>query len=65
MSRIDQKLIKEMAFSQPYTSAIGKEAPAATPVNCKEACPYGHDRAFCFPCYKKIMEEHRAAKKKA
>ena len=64
MSVINQELIKATAFTQPYTSAIGKEAPAANPVNCRVKCPYGHDRAFCFPCYKKIMEEHRAAKKK-
>ncbi len=29
------------------------------PQNCKTECPYGRDRAFCFPCYKKIVEEQR------
>ena len=47
-----------------YSSVIGKKAPLNHPVNCNDECPYGYDKAFCFPCMKKIMEEHRAAKKK-
>ena len=43
-------------------SAIGRKEPVAHPLNCKHECPYGHDKAYCFPCYKKIMEEFRAAK---
>lgn len=46
-----------------YSSVIGKKPPLNHPANCKEECPYGYDRAYCFPCMKKIVEEHKAAKK--
>ena len=46
-----------------YSSVMGKKAPNAHPCNCKHECPYGKDRAFCFPCMKNIVEEHRAARK--
>lgn len=46
-----------------YSSVLGKKIPNAHPCNCKQECPYGKDRAFCFPCMKNIMEEHRASKK--
>lgn len=46
-----------------FSSAIGMKEPVAHPKNCKTECPYGYDRAFCFPCMAKIMSEHRAAKK--
>jgi len=39
--------------------------PIAHPQNCKTECPCGYNKAFCFPCYAKIMKEHRAAKNKA
>ena len=48
-----------------YSSAIGQKEPLAHPCNCKDECPYGYGKAFCFPCYKKIMSEHYAAKKAA
>lgn len=35
---------------------ITGKAPISHPKNCREECPYGYDRAFCFPCYKKLME---------
>ena len=35
----------------------GAKPPVNHPQNCKEECPYGYDKAFCFPCYKKLMEE--------
>lgn len=41
---------------------IGK-IPVSKTVNCKEACPYGKDRAFCFPCYLKLMKEVQTKKK--
>ncbi len=44
-------------------SAINAKIPNAHPCNCKHECPYGKDKAFCFPCMKKIMEEHRAVKR--
>ena len=39
----------------PIRSAIGAKEPVAHPKNCCHECPYGYDRAFCFPCYAKIM----------
>lgn len=45
-------------------SAKAVYPPINHPANCREECPYGYNRAFCFPCYRKIMEEHRAAKGK-
>ena len=42
---------------------IGRKPPVAHPKNCRTECPYGHNRANCFPCMKKILEERRAAKK--
>ncbi len=44
-------------------SSIGQKEPVAHPQNCCHECPYGYDRSFCFPCYAKIMAEHRAARK--
>ena len=46
------------------SSVVGQPEPIAHPQNCKHECPYGHNKAFCFPCYAKIMEEHRTAKNK-
>ena len=46
-----------------YSSVIGQKEPLAHPKNCHSECPYGHGRAFCFPCMAKIMSEHSAAKK--
>ncbi len=45
----------------PARTALGQPLPVEHPRNCKHECPYGHDRAFCFPCMAKIMGEHRAA----
>ena len=50
---------------EDFNPIIGKRIPNAHPHNCKHECPYGMDRAFCFPCMKKIMEEHNARKKPA
>lgn len=27
------------------------------PVNCKDPCPYGRGREFCWPCYAKLVKE--------
>lgn len=35
------------------------------PHNCKNPCPYGYGRTFCFPCMSKIMAEHRTVRKAA
>ena len=48
----------------PIKSAINAKEPIAHPKNCRTECSYGYDRAFCFPCMAKIMNEHRAAKRK-
>lgn len=44
-----------------YVSAIGQKEPIAHPCNCKTECPYGYDRTYCFPCYARLMKEHREA----
>ena len=62
MTTVNSELIKATAFSQPYTSALGKKEPLAHPGNCRTECPYGFGKAFCFPCCAKIMAERRAAK---
>lgn len=41
------------------------ETRAITPQNCTESCPYGHGRAFCFPCYKRILLDHYKKKNSA
>lgn len=47
-----------------YGTVMGKKEPLAHPQNCKHECPYGRDRAFCFPCMAKIMGEYNTNKKK-
>ena len=47
----------------PIRSAIGAKEPVAHPKNCCHECPYGYDRAFCFPCHAKILAEHKERKK--
>ena len=42
---------------------VDRKSLISHPVNCKSECPYGRDRAFCFPCMKKILEEHKALRK--
>ena len=32
--------------------------------NCSKGCPYGKNRPFCFPCYKKLMKELYRKRKK-
>lgn len=34
------------------------------PGNCSKGCPYGKNRPFCFPCYKKLMKELYRKRKK-
>ena len=46
-------------------TVIGRAEPIAHPQNCKQECPYGYNRPFCFPCMKKIVAEQKAAKNKA
>ena len=43
-------------------SGIGGRPPISHPQNCSHECPYGHDKSFCFPCYKKLMEDMRKKK---
>ena len=56
---LDAPISRSFAIKSP----IGAKIPNAHPCNCKHECPYGKDRAFCFPCMKKIVEEHRVAKR--
>ena len=48
---------------RPVPSVIGKPEPIAHPKNCRTECPYGHGKAYCFPCMKKILAEQNAGKK--
>lgn len=48
-----------------YSSVIGKKEPLAHPCNCRSECPYGFGRAYCFPCYAKIVAEQREAQRAA
>ncbi|MCR5117987.1 MAG: hypothetical protein K6B44_00015 [Lachnospiraceae bacterium] len=50
-------------YEENTVCMVGRPAPVSHPHNCRNECPYGHDRSMCFPCYKKIMEERRAKKK--
>lgn len=43
-------------------SAI-KQAPVPSPCNCNTPCCYGRGTSFCWPCMKKLMEEHRTNQK--
>lgn len=54
--------VKESAYVINDVCMVGRKPPVAHPKNCRNECPYGHNRSYCFPCYKKIMEERRAAK---
>ena len=47
------------------SSSLGHRGGLEHPKNCKCECPYGYGRAFCWPCMKKIVSEHNAAKKSA
>ena len=44
---------------------VGRKPPVSHPHNCRNECPYGYDRSYCFPCYAKIMAEQRAKKQAA
>ena len=46
----------EVLSTGPVPSKIiGGRIPTPSPLNCKNPCPYGYGRAFCFPCMKKIL----------
>ena len=51
-------------MTQNYSAVMGRPEPVAHPLNCNAECPYGKGKSFCFPCYAKIMAEHKAAMKK-
>lgn len=44
-------------------SPMGRGEGTAHPKNCRQECPYGKGKAYCFPCMKKIMSEHQETKK--
>lgn len=52
--------ILKVNTGEAYNPIIGKKEPLSHPVNCKNECPYGYDRAFCFPCMLKIQREMKA-----
>ncbi len=54
--------IPRAGYPSTHRSAVGQREPLAHPGKCRRECPYGHDRAFCFPCMEMIMMEHRAAR---
>lgn len=56
-----QKNFKHNGISRVPHSVEPKLGPV-TPCNCSHPCPYGKGRNFCFPCYRKLMEAHRANK---
>ena len=43
------------------SNVASKRGPQTVPFpkNCKEPCPYGRGREFCFPCYSKLMKEKK------
>jgi len=49
---------------EPTKSLIGISEPIAHPKNCKTECSYGRDKAFCYPCMAKILNERRAMARK-
>ena len=57
----ESKIIKDgdIRVMRYYESFFSK-SPISHPKNCSSECPYGHDRAFCFPCYKKLMAERKS-----
>ena len=52
------------SFGRDMTPVAGRPEPVAHPQNCKHECPYGYNRTFCFPCYAKIMNQHKALRHK-
>uniref|UniRef100_UPI00405735AE hypothetical protein n=1 Tax=Acetatifactor sp. TaxID=1872090 RepID=UPI00405735AE len=46
-------------YKQGQISAVPKREPSSVPSprNCKNPCPYGRGREFCFPCYAQLMKK--------
>ena len=46
-------------YKQKDLTEIPKREPAVAPSprNCKNPCPYGRGREFCFPCYAQLMKK--------
>ena len=44
-------------YKQSDMCAVPKREPETVPFpkNCKNPCPYGKGRDFCFPCYAQLM----------
>lgn len=47
----------------PCASPMGRGEGTAHPKNCRQECPYGKGKSFCFPCMKQIMGERTGNKK--
>lgn len=56
------KKINEGVTDRPYVAIVGRPEPVAHPLNCKNECPYGRGRSFCFPCMAKILADSRTKK---
>lgn len=65
MSKTTKKKQKAIHVSNKMLAQIPNEGDPKpfTPKNCNNPCPYGAGRPFCFPCYAKILKEHREMKK--
>ena len=63
MSRENQKLEAAGATGKNDNAVLEKDKTIAHPRNCRTECQYGYNRSMCFPCYAKLMAEHRKAMK--
>lgn len=48
---------------KPGGDSFMREGPVPYPSNCVNPCCYGRGQCFCWPCMKKILEEHRNRQK--
>lgn len=55
--------VRQGMIGNGYVGCVGLKEPIAHPVNCKNECPYGYNRAFCFPCMLKIERECKTVRK--
>ena len=56
------EVIKVQEKSDKVTKPGLDPLPEAHPLNCKNECPYGKGKSFCWPCMNKILAEHRAGR---
>ena len=52
--------VKQVSTGQIVATGVASVgSQIAHPQNCKTECPYGRNRAFCFPCMAKILSEQK------